>query len=186
MATSANPLHLSQDPAPGKILISALELQRRVSELGAQVTADYQGKALVLVGILRGSVMFAADLLRRIDLPVTLDFLAISSYVGRDASGVVRLIKDLDHSITGKHVLLVEDIIDTGLTLTSVLRVLATRGPESLTVCTLLDKPARRLIEQPLVKYVGFHIPDVFVVGYGLDYNQRFRNLPYIGVLQLP
>lgn len=186
MSRSIAPASLAPGLQVGKTLIGSQELQRRVAELGAQITKDYQGKALVLIGILRGSVLFAADLLRCIDLPVTLDFLAISSYVGRDSSGVVRLIKDLDHSITGKHVLLVEDIIDTGLTLNYVLRVLATREPASLAVCTLLDKPARRLIDQPLVKYIGFHIPDVFVVGYGLDYNQRFRNLPSISVLQLP
>jgi hypoxanthine phosphoribosyltransferase len=115
---------------------------------------------------------------------VCIDFLAVSSYVGRDSSGVVRLLKDLDHPIAGKHVLLVEDIIDTGLTLNYVLRVLRTREPATLDVCTLLNKPARRLVEQPL-RYVGFDIPDAFVVGYGLDYNQRFRNLPYIGVLDV-
>ncbi|HVG98637.1 MAG TPA: hypoxanthine phosphoribosyltransferase [Chloroflexota bacterium] len=174
------------DPALGETLIPEPILTARVAALGAQITADYQGQSLVLVGILRGSVMFVADLLRRIDLPVTLDFLAISSYVGRDSSGVVRLLKDLDHPITGKHVLLVEDIIDTGLTLNYVLRVLGTRGPASLAVCTLLNKPARRLIDHPLVRYVGFDIPDAFVVGYGLDYNQRYRNLPYISALKMP
>lgn len=174
------------DPALGETLIPEATLTARVTALGAQITADYQGQSLVLVGILRGSVMFVADLLRRIDLPVTLDFLAISSYVGRDSSGVVRLLKDLDHPITDKHVLLVEDIIDTGLTLNYVLRVLGTRSPASLAVCTLLNKPARRLIDHPLVRYVGFDIPDAFVVGYGLDYNQRYRNLPYISALKLP
>jgi hypoxanthine phosphoribosyltransferase len=168
------------------VLIPEAALRRRVVELGARITADYAGEAPVLVGILRGSVTFLADLLRCVDLPVTVDFLAISSYVGRDASGVVRLLKDLDNSITARHVLLVEDIIDTGLTLSYVLRVLGTRGPASLAVCTLLNKPARRLIDQPLVRYVGFDIGDVFVVGYGLDYNQRYRNLPYIGTLRLP
>jgi hypoxanthine phosphoribosyltransferase len=177
---------LSHDPALGQVLIPADALSARVAELGARISADYQGKSLVLVGILRGSFMFVADLLRRIDVPVTLDFLAISTYVGRDSSGVVRLLKDLDHPINDKHVLLVEDIIDTGLTLSYVLRVLGTRSPASLAVCTLLNKPARRLIDHPLVKYVGFDIPDEFVVGYGLDYNQRYRNLPYIGTITMP
>jgi hypoxanthine phosphoribosyltransferase len=177
---------LAGDPALGEILIPADTLSARVAELGAQITGDHQGQELVLVGILRGSVIFVADLLRKIDLPVTLDFLAISSYVGRDSSGVVRLLKDLDHPITGKHVLLVEDIIDTGLTLNYVLRVLGTRSPASLAVGTLLNKPARRLIEHPLVKYIGFDIPDVYVVGYGLDHNQRYRNLPYICALKMP
>jgi len=180
------PVEFADDPALGDTLIPADALRQRVLALGRQITAEYQGRELVLVGILRGSVMFVADLLRCIGVPVTLDFLAISSYVGGDSSGVVRLLKDLDYSITGKHVLLVEDIIDTGLTLNYVLRVLATRAPASLAVCTLLNKPARRLIEQPLVKYIGFDIPDEFVVGYGLDYNQRYRNLPYIGTLKMP
>ena len=174
------------DPALGETLIPEATLTARVAELGAQITDAYQGQSLVLVGILRGSVMFVADLLRQIDVPVTLDFLAISSYVGRDSSGVVRLLKDLDHPINDKHVLLVEDIIDTGLTLNYVLRVLGTRSPASLAVCTLLNKPARRLIDHPLVKYIGFDIPDAFVVGYGLDYNQRYRNLPYISTLKMP
>ncbi|MGH2350990.1 MAG: hypoxanthine phosphoribosyltransferase [Chloroflexota bacterium] len=174
------------EPAPGEVLISEADLQARVRELAVQISADYAGKEVVLVGILRGSVFFLADLLRYVSIPVTVDFLAISSYFGRDASGVVRLLKDLDHSITGQHVLLVEDIIDTGLTLNYVLRVLATREPASLAVCTLLNKPARRLIDHPLIKYVGFNIPDAFVVGYGLDYNQRYRNLPYISLLHVP
>ena len=174
---------LSDDPALGPVLITEAQLQRRIAELAEAITADYAGQDPMLVGILRGSVMFLADLLRRLDFPVTVDFLAISSYVGRSSSGVVRLLKDLDHSITGKHVLLVEDIIDTGLTLNYVLRTLATRAPASLAVCTLLNKPARRLIEQP-VRYVGFDVPDTFVVGYGLDYLQRYRNLPYVGLLR--
>jgi hypoxanthine phosphoribosyltransferase len=175
-----------RDPWLGEILITEEQLQQRVRELGAQISADYVTRELVLIGILRGSVIFVADLMRSLSVPVTLDFLAISSYHGRNSSGVVRLLKDLDQSITGKDVLLVEDIIDTGLTLNYVLRVLATREPASLAVCTLLNKPARRLIEHPLVKYVGFDIPDVFVVGYGLDYNQRYRNLPYICALKVP
>jgi hypoxanthine phosphoribosyltransferase len=174
---------IRQDALLGPILIAETALQQRVRELGAAISRDYVSRQPVLVGILRGSVVFMADLLRSISIPVTVDFLAISSYVGRDASGVVRLLKDLDQSITAKHVLLVEDVIDTGLTLNYVLRVLRTREPASLAVCTLLDKPAARLVEQPL-KYVGFPIPNEFVVGYGLDYNQRYRNLPYISALK--
>ena len=185
MRASPTPDDLTRDPAIGEVLITEAQLQRRVRELGGSIAADYAGRQPVLVGILRGSVMFLADLLRAIDIPVTVDFLAISSYVGRDSSGVVRLLKDLDHSITGKHVLMVEDVIDTGLTLSYVLRVLATRAPASLGVCTLLNKPRARLVDHPL-KYVGFDIPDAFVVGYGLDYNQRYRNLPFIAVLDLP
>ena len=169
----------------GPPLISEAELRARVQSLGAAISRDYAGKRLLLVGLLRGSVIFLADLLRAVTIPVSVDFLAVSSYVGRDSSGVVRLLKDLDHPIAGMDVLLVEDIIDTGLTLSYVLRVLKTRYPASLEVCTLLNKPRSRLIDQPL-KYIGFDIPDEFVVGYGLDYNQRYRNLPYIGTLKMP
>jgi hypoxanthine phosphoribosyltransferase len=176
-------MSLQDDPLIGEALVTREALQGRIKELGEQISRDYAGMDLVLIGILRGSVMFLADLMRAISGPVSLDFLAISSYVGRDSSGVVRLLKDLDHPIEGKAVLLVEDIIDTGLTLSYVLRVLRTRGPASLDVCTLLSRQRGRLIEQPL-KYVGFEIPDAFVIGYGLDYNQRYRNLPYIGVLK--
>lgn len=178
-------LEVADDPAIAERLIPESQLQTRVRALAGEISRDYTGKEPVLVGILRGSIMFLADLLRYVSIPVTIDFLAISSYVGRDSSGVVRLLKDLDRSITGQHVLLVEDIIDTGLTLSYVLRSLRTRQPASLEVCTLLNKPARRLVEQP-IKYVGFDIPDHFVVGYGLDYNQRYRNLPFIGVLRAP
>jgi len=175
---------VTQDPAIAEVVIDEARLQARIGELGAQIARDYAWKNPVLVGILRGSIMFVADLLRQLDIPASLDLLAISSYSGRDSSGVVRLIKDLDHPIEGKHVLIVEDIIDTGLTLNYVLRSLRTRSPASLEVCTLLSKPARRLIDLP-VRYVGFEIPDVFVVGYGLDYNQRYRNLPFLGALRV-
>ena len=171
------------DPRLGPPLIAEAALQARIKELGASISADYDGRQLVLIGILRGSVMFMADLLRALSIPVSVDFLAVSSYVGRDSSGVVRLLKDLDHPIAGKDVLLVEDIIDTGLTLSYVLRVLRTREPASLAVCTLLNKPRSRLIDQPL-RYVGFEIPEEFVVGYGLDFNQHYRNLPFIGTLK--
>ncbi len=174
---------ITRDPLVGQVLVPERELRTRIREIGEAISVDYAEKPLVLIGILRGSVMFMADLLRSVSIPVSVDFLAISSYVGRDSSGVVRLLKDLDHPIAGKDVLLVEDIIDTGLTLSYVLRVLRTRGPESVSVCTLLNKPRSRLIDQPL-KYVGFEVPDEFVVGYGLDFNQRYRNLPYIAVLK--
>jgi hypoxanthine phosphoribosyltransferase len=172
------------DPAIGQILVDEQRLQARVRELGQQIAHDYADELPVLVGILRGSVVFLADLLRSVEIPLTMDLLAISSYSGRDSSGVVRLLKDLDHPIAGKHVLIVEDIIDTGLTLNYVLRSLRTRGPASLEVCTLLNKPARRLIDLQ-IRYTGFDVPDVFVVGYGLDYNQRYRNLPFLGVLRV-
>ncbi|HET7770823.1 MAG TPA: hypoxanthine phosphoribosyltransferase [Chloroflexota bacterium] len=167
----------------GQPLITEDALRERVHQLGAEISRDYAGRPLLLVGLLRGSVIFLADLLRAVTIPVKVDFLAVSSYVGRDSSGVVRLLKDLDHPIAGLDVLLVEDIIDTGLTLSYVLRVLKTRDPASLEVCTLLNKPRSRLIDQPL-KYVGFDVPDEFVVGYGLDHNQHHRNLPYIATLQ--
>jgi hypoxanthine phosphoribosyltransferase len=137
----------------------------------------------VLIGVLRGCVFFLADLMRAMDIPLEIDFLAVSSYSGQTSLGVVRVLKDLDVSPEGRHVLLVEDIIDTGLTVNYVMKLLAVRGPASLRLCTLLDKPARRLIERA-IHYVGFEIPDQFVVGYGLDYEHRYRNLPYIGVLQ--
>jgi hypoxanthine phosphoribosyltransferase len=177
------PFDVADDPAIGGVLISEQELQRRVREIAEQISTDYACKQPVLVGILRGSTFFLADLLRLVSIPLSIDFLAISSYVGRDSSGVVRLLKDLDQSITGKHVLLVEDIIDTGLTLSYVLRILRARGPASLEVCTLLNKAVRRLVDLPL-RYVGFDIPDEFVIGYGLDYNQRYRNLPFIATLK--
>ena len=178
------PFDVADDQAIAGVLITEQQLQHRVRELAEQISADYACKRPVLVGILRGSTFFLADLLRLVTIPLSIDFLAISSYAGRDSSGVVRLLKDLDQSITGKHVLLVEDIIDTGLTLSYVLRILRARGPASLEVCTLLNKAARRLVDLPL-RYIGFDIPDEFVVGYGLDYNQRYRNLPFIATLKL-
>lgn len=166
------------------VLISADQIRDRVSELGTQISLDYQGKDLLLVGILRGVAAFMGDVLRTITVPVEIDFMSISSYGSSTrSSGVVRILKDLDENITGRHVLIVEDIVDTGLTLSYLERQLLERRPASLEVCTLLDKPARRLAEVP-VRYVGFTIPDKFVVGYGLDYAQRFRNLPFVGVLK--
>lgn len=177
------PLENVVDSGLGDVLIGEAQLQRRVRELAEAIDRDYSSRNLVMVGILRGSVMFMADLLRAMTIPVTVDFLAISSYVGRDSSGVVRLIKDLDHSVSGLDILVVEDVVDTGLTLSYVLRVLHTRGPASVSVCTLLNKPRGRLFDPPM-PYVGFEIPDQFVVGYGLDFNQHFRNLPYIALFQ--
>lgn len=165
-----------------EILFTEERIQSRVANLAQQITADYKDSKLVLVSILRGSVFFATDLARLIDLPLSMDFLSISSY-GEDSEGVVRITKDLEENIAGKDVLLIEDIVDTGFTLKYLLRTLGGRNPRSLEVCTLLDRRARRIIEMDL-KYIGFEIPDKFVVGYGLDYRQRYRNLPYIGVVK--
>ena len=165
-----------------EVLFTEERIQSRVANLAQQITVDYKDSKLVLVPILRGSVFFATDLARLIDLPLSMDFLSISSY-GEDSEGVVRITKDLEENIAGKDVLLIEDIVDTGFTLKYLLRTLAGRNPQSLEVCTLLDRRARRIIEMDL-KYIGFEIPDKFVVGYGLDYRQRYRNLPYIGVVK--
>ena len=170
----------------GEILISEAELQARIRALGAEISADYQGRELLLVGVLKGAVFFMADLMRAISVACEIDFMAISSYgAATDSSGVVRILKDLDINIDGRHVLVVEDIIDSGLTLSYLVRNLESRSPASLEVCALLTKPARREIEVP-VRYVGFEIPDRFVVGYGLDYAERHRNLPYVAVLRDP
>ncbi|MGE5481919.1 MAG: hypoxanthine phosphoribosyltransferase [Bacteroidota bacterium] len=167
-----------------EVLISASAIQGKVAELGQWITRDYQGKDLGLICILKGALIFMADLIRQIELPVTVDFMAISSYgAGTKSSGVVRILKDLDHPIEGQHILIVEDIVDSGLTLRYLIENLRSRRPASLRVCTLLDKPARRTVECN-IDYNGFQIPDRFVVGYGLDYNERYRNLPYIGVLK--
>jgi hypoxanthine phosphoribosyltransferase len=167
-----------------EILVDEETLKRRIQELGAEITQDYAGKSLLLVGVLKGAVIFLSELAQRIKLPATFDFMAVSSYgSSTESSGVVRILKDLDESLEGKHVLIVEDIIDTGLTLDYLYRHLKSRHPASLNICTLLDKPSRRQVEVP-VKYVGFQIPDYFVVGYGLDYNEQYRNLPYIAILK--
>ena len=165
-----------------EVLFTEEQIRSRVSDLAREITADYRNGKLVLVSILRGSVFFATDLARLIELPLSMDFLSISSY-GEDSEGVVRITKDLEENIAGKDVLVIEDIIDTGFTLKYLLRTLSGRNPKSLEVCTLLDRRARRIIEIDL-KYIGFEIPDKFVVGYGLDYRQRYRNLPYIGVVK--
>lgn len=168
---------MNKDPL-GELYLSAEEIQDRVQELGEQISAAYRGKELVLVGILKGSFVFIADLVRKIDISHSLDFMAISSYEGIEGSPeAVKILKDLDESITGKHVLIVEDIIDTGLTLSYLIRHLEARNPASINVCTLLDRSIRRLVPLP-ISFTGFDIPDVFVVGYGMDYRQFYRNLP--------
>lgn len=167
-----------------KILYTEEELKSRVKELGAQITADYRGKAPVLASVLRGSYIFMADLTRAIDLPIAVDFMAVSSYgSGTVSSGQVEIKKDLSDSIEGKDLLIVEDILDSGNTLYYLLDVLRARKPASIRICTLMDKPARR--QKPIrADYVGFSIPDAFIVGYGLDYDEKYRNLPYVGVLK--
>jgi hypoxanthine phosphoribosyltransferase len=170
--------------AVGEVLIDEAALRQRIEELGEEISADYDGREVLLVGVLKGAVFFMADLMRQLSLPCEIDFMAISSYgEGTDSSGVVRILKDLDSNITGRHVLVVEDIIDTGLTLSYLMRNLGAREPESLEVCSLLVKHGRRESDVP-VKYVGFEIPNRFVVGYGLDFAERYRNLPHVAVLE--
>jgi hypoxanthine phosphoribosyltransferase len=165
------------------VLFTPEQIRSRVSELGREIARDYAGSAPHLVTILKGAVPFIADLMRAIDAPLSLDVLGVASYAGHRSSGEVRLTKDLDHPIEGRHVLVVEDIIDTGLTLSYVMRVLSQRRPASVKIATFLDKPSRRATAIE-ADYVGFTIPDAFVIGYGLDWNQRYRNLPYVGVLK--
>jgi len=166
------------------VLLSVEELAKRIEEIGAEITADYAGKEILMIGVLRGAVVFMADLARAIKVPVAIDFMAVSSYgAGTSSSGVVRILKDLDVSIEGKHVLVVEDIIDSGLTLNYLLDNLKSRKPASLKLCTLLNKPERRKVKVN-IDYNGFNVPDYFVVGYGLDYAEKYRNLPFIGVLK--
>lgn len=167
-----------------RVVLTAEDIAQRVKELGQQISRDYQGNAPVLIGVLKGAIMFIVDLAREIDLPTEFDFMAISSYgANTQSSGVVRITKDLDRSISGRHALVVEDIVDTGLTLKYLLENLSTRGPASLRVCALLDKQKARKADVKL-DYIGFAIPDEFVVGYGLDYAERYRNLPFVGVLR--
>lgn len=166
------------------ILVSEEAIQSTIASMGQRLSQEYSGKDLLLVGVLKGAIMFIVDLARAIELPLTMDFMAVASYgASTETSGIVRILKDLDTSIEGKHVLIVEDIIDSGLTLNYILDTLRTRNPASLRVCTLLNKPARRRVDVP-VDYICFNIPDEFVVGYGLDYNQIYRNLPFVGVLK--
>lgn len=167
----------------GEILIDQPTLQARIVELGVEISADYEGRDLLLVGVLKGAVFFMADLMRELTVTCEIDFMAISSYgAATDSSGVVRILKDLDINIAGRDVLVVEDIIDSGLTLSYLMRNLRARRPASLEICALLTKPDRRRIDVP-VRYVGFEIPNRFVIGYGLDFGERFRNLPYVAVL---
>ncbi len=174
----------SMMPDVKEVLISSSEIQEKVRQMGESVTEDYRGKRPLLVGILRGAVVVLGDLMRNIDLPCELDFMDISSYgTGTSSSGVVRILKDLEEDITGRHVLIVEDIIDTGLTLSYLRRSLLARKPASLEICALLSKPSRRRVELD-VKYLGFEVPDEFVVGYGLDFAGAYRNLPDICVLK--
>ena len=169
----------------GQILLTEERIAAKVAELGRAITADYAGRRLTLVSVLKGSLPFMADLMRSIDLPLRIDLMEVSSYGGTatESSGLVRILKDLSATIEQEHVLIVEDIIDTGLTLNYLVRYLRGKNPASLHICTLLDKPARRLVEIP-VDYIGFTIPDQFVVGYGLDYGEIYRNLRYVGVLK--
>lgn len=167
-----------------EILFDEKQIQHRVQEIGAEICGDFRGSDLVLVSVLRGAIMFVGDLMRAIDIPLTVDFMAITGYGPAVRSkGVVKIVKDLDEDITGRPVLVVEDVIDTGLTLAYLLRYLRSKGPATVDVCTLLDRRTRRLVDIP-VRYRGFEVGDVFVVGYGLDYGQRYRNLPFIGVLK--
>jgi hypoxanthine phosphoribosyltransferase len=169
---------MMMETPPGEVYLSAEQIQTRVEELGKHISADYRDKELVLVGILRGSFVFMADLIRNIDIPLSLDFMSISSYEGVEESpGAVRILKDLDEPIADKHILIVEDIIDTGLTLGYLIRHLEARNPKSINICTLLDRSIRRIVPLP-INYTGFDIPDVFVVGYGMDFRQLYRNLP--------
>ena len=174
---------MSDDGAIGDILVGAEELQRRVRELGAEISRDYADKDLVLIGVLKGAVFFVSDLMRRLEIPVEVDFMAVASYgSATDSSGVVRILKDLDAAIEGRDVLIVEDIVDSGLTLQYLLRSLGARNPATVEVCALLTKPERRKVDLP-VRYVGFEIANRFAIGYGLDHGERYRNLPYVAAL---
>ncbi len=168
-----------------KVMLSEEEVDKRISELGAQISKDYAGKQVHLVCVLKGGAFFMVELAKRITVPVSLDFMSVSSYgSATKSSGVVKIVKDLDEPLKDKDVLVVEDIIDSGRTLSYLLEMLKDRKPASLKLCTLLDKPSRRVIDVD-VDYTGFQIPDEFVVGYGLDYDQRYRNLPFIGIMEL-
>jgi hypoxanthine phosphoribosyltransferase len=167
----------------GEILVQPDELAHRVRELAEEISTDYAGRDVLLIGVLKGAVFFLADLMRQLDVECEVDFMAVSSYgSSTDSSGVVRILKDLDEPIEGRHVLIVEDIVDSGLTLSYLFRMLGGRSPASLEVCALLTKPDRREVDMP-IRYVGFEIPNKFAIGYGLDYAERYRNLPYVAVL---
>ncbi len=170
-----------------EVLFSEQQINDRIRELGAEITSDYAGKELVLVGVLKGSCVFLADLMRQIDLPLTIDFMSVSSYKdGTSSSGDVEILKDLSNPIRDKHVLIVEDIVDTGLTLTRLIEILGSRGAASIKIATFLDKPEPRIKKELVVDYTGFVIPNKFVVGYGLDAAGRYRNLPFIAVVKNP
>jgi hypoxanthine phosphoribosyltransferase len=174
------------DPAIGEILVEAGELSARVKALGEEVSRDYADRDLLLVGVLKGAVFFLSDLMRHLEVPCEVDFMAVASYgSSTDSSGVVRILKDLDIPIEDREVLIVEDIVDSGLTLSYLLRTLRARNPKSLEVCALLTKPERRKVDLP-IRYVGFEIPNRFAIGYGLDHAEKFRNLPYVAVLADP
>ena len=169
-----------------RVLLTEEEVDKRINEVAEQINKDYAGKSVHLIGILEGGVFFTCELAKRLNMPVSMDFMSVSSYgAGTVSSGVVRIIKDLDEPLEGKNVLIVEDIIDSGRTLAYLIEVLKQRGPKDIHLCTLLDKPERRVKKQVKVDYTCFTIPDEFVVGYGLDYDQKYRNLPYIGVVEL-
>ncbi|MEJ7892497.1 MAG: hypoxanthine phosphoribosyltransferase [Solirubrobacteraceae bacterium] len=174
-----------RDPAIGETIVQADELQHRIEQLGKEITLDYADKDLLLVCVLKGAVFFLSDLMRHIELPCEVDFMAVASYgSATESSGVVRILKDLDMAIEDRHVLIVEDIVDSGLTLQYLMRSLEARNPASLEVCALLTKPSRRAVELP-ARYIGFEIPDKFAVGYGLDHAERYRNLPFVAALAL-
>lgn len=169
-----------------RILLTEEEVDRRINEIAANISEEYAGRDLHMICILKGGVFFTCELAKRLTVPVSLDFMSVSSYgAGTESSGVVRILKDLDEPLAGRDVLIVEDIIDSGRTLSYLIEVLKQRGPKSVRLCTLLDKPERRVKKQVNVDYTCFTIPDEFVVGYGLDYDQKYRNLPYIGVVEL-
>ena len=168
-----------------RVLLTEEEVNKRISEVAAQINKDYEGRPVHLICILKGGVFFTCELAKRLTVPVSMDFMSVSSYgSGTESSGVVRIVKDLDESIAGKNVLIVEDLIDSGRTLAYLIEILKQRNPESIHLCTLLDKPERRVKKQVKVDYTCFEIPDEFVVGFGLDYDQKYRNLPYIGVVE--
>jgi hypoxanthine phosphoribosyltransferase len=172
------------DPQIGEILVQADDLRHRVTELGKEISRDYDGHDLLLVGVLKGAVFFLSDLMRELEVPCEVDFMAVASYgSATQSSGVVRILKDLETPVEGREILIVEDIVDSGLTLQYLLRNLEAREPRSLEVCALLTKPARREIDLP-IRYVGFEIPNKFAIGYGLDYDERYRNLPYVAALK--
>ncbi|MCI8510723.1 MAG: hypoxanthine phosphoribosyltransferase [Lachnospiraceae bacterium] len=169
-----------------RVLLTEEEVDRRINEIAEKISADYKGQSIHLICILKGGVFFTCELAKRLTVPVSIDFMSVSSYgSGTESSGVVRIVKDLDEPLDGKNVLIVEDIIDSGRTLSYLLELLNKRNPASIRLCTLLDKPERRVKKQVQVDYTCFAIPDEFVVGYGLDYDQKYRNLPYIGVVEV-